>query len=476
MRRIALFFAAALSAAGVTARAEDGPAPAPREASPVDRVAWQLEEVTVEGGRVYLGLVLSEGRDELEFVEVVRPPGQPMYLVVRPIRRAAVVSTRRLPPAERSALVERIDKVRNRALIEAGRMEDVALDEEAGAGSMRRRYEGRWFTLFSTADDETTRRAVVRVEQIFRAYRQFLPPRSLRTRPLAIELYGSMEEYRAALRSEGIELDSAAYYNAAENRIVAGSELALFGERLARTRARHEEIRRSCEAVQAGLPQALAEIAARLRAAGTAEKAIAAELVARRAAWERQYKQKLAEIAAADRRNEAQFAEVTAAMFTRLYHEALHAYVENYLYSGDRFHVPRWLHEGLAQVFESGQLDADTLRIDAPHPAALAELKKDLAEGAPWSLAEMLAAPDRSFLVTHGDGGSSRRNYACAWGLAYYLVFQRDLLAAPAWDEYVSADAAKMPAVARFERLVEEPLPEFERQWRAYVKSLKPRP
>ena len=32
------------------------------------------------------------------------------------------------------------------------------------------------------------------------------------------------------------------------------------------------------------------------------------------------------------------------------------------------YDVPRWLNEGLAQTFEAGLLEADTLRIDTPEP------------------------------------------------------------------------------------------------------------
>ena len=68
------------------------------------------------------------------------------------------------------------------------------------------------------------------------------------------------------------------------------------------------------------------------------------------------------EISRCDRENVQLFDKVTRQMFTRLYHEAFHAYLENYVYPHDRYDVPLWLNEGLAVLLEGGLL--------APRPAA----------------------------------------------------------------------------------------------------------
>ena len=66
-------------------------------------------------------------------------------------------------------------------------------------------------------------------------------------------------------------------------------------------------------------------------------------------------------------------------MFVRLFHEAFHAYLENYVYPQTDHDVPRWLNEGLAQVFEGGQLESGSLRLDAPDTARLKLLQEDFA-------------------------------------------------------------------------------------------------
>ena len=89
-----------------------------------------------------------------------------------------VAKVERLDAAEHAELAQRLRRFRNRAVIEAGRMDAGRARRRAGCGEQATlRYRGPWFTLTSTADDERTRRCVVRIEQIFRAYRTLLPPR-----------------------------------------------------------------------------------------------------------------------------------------------------------------------------------------------------------------------------------------------------------------------------------------------------------
>ena len=72
---------------------------------------------------------------------------------------------------------------------------------------------------------------------------------------------------------------------------------------------------------------------------------------------------------------------------------------------GKCYDVPRWLNEGLAQTFEAGLLEADTLRIDTPNLVALASLQSDLRGPQPLELTDLLNAGSETFLAAHaGDG------------------------------------------------------------------------
>lgn len=451
--------ALACAAVSFSAAQEANEEPAPSDVFPLERVA-------LANGREYQGYIRAELPGEIEFVEVVRPAGKPMYLIVRPIDRAAIVEMKRLNETDLAELVRRIDRYRYRSLIETKAMERLAIERVAGVGGDRYRYRGAWFTLWSTADEEMTRRTVVRIEQIFLAYRQFVPPRVEPRGDLQIHIHGSMDEYWTYLRAQGLSLDNPAFYSPQRNTIVAGSELTRFSEQLAAIRGANEAELRKYRQMNEDLPRQAAQYAYDLRRQKIPDEEIGREVAAFRADFEREFKSVETRIAEANRRNNGRFRDLTRRMFTRLYHEAFHAYLENFVYPHRQHDVPAWLNEGLAQVFENGQLDADVLRIDAPSAAALEIIRADLARGEPLPLSELLTAAQPEFLALHDPNQTTRRIYAYSWGIAYYLTFERELLSTPGIDRYVSPDAAALHPVERFEQLVEQPLAEFERDWR----------
>jgi len=463
----------AIPCAGQPSKATDGDSPG--DGGPVETAQWPMEAVHLKNGRVHRGLILTERKREIELAEVVRPPGKPMYFLIRPIDAASVVKLDRLPQAQRKKLAARIKQFRDRIRIEAGRMEAVQL-RELKSGRVRWHYIGQWFTLYSTADEETTRRSVVRIEQIFRAYRQLLPPKTNRRETLKIRLLGSMDEYGDYLKELDLSIKNPAFFLAERNLIIAGSELTRFARHLAITRQRHEAIRKQYDALAAALPGRLARLTDEMELKGFNRRQIKEHVTAQRAAWKHEYDAAMQRIAEADRRNDAAFADVTRQMFRQLYHEAFHAYLENYVYPHDLYDVPPWLNEGLAQVFESGQLEADTLRIDAPNPDALTVLQKDLAGAKPLPLADVLAAERSAFVAMHLNRDAQEKHYVYGWGLAYFLAYQYHdpLLGTAALDQYVARKSANLPPAERFEKLTGMPLEKFERQWRGTIKSLKP--
>ncbi len=190
--------------------------------------------------------------------------------------------------------------------------------------------------------------------------------------------------------------------------------------------------------------------------------------------WEDQRKEARKKMTALDRKNAAKFNEVAGQMFRRLAHEAFHAYLETFVYPRLSYDVPRWLNEGLAQTFEAGLLEADTLRIDTPNLVALARLQSDLTGSDPLKLADLLNAGSETFLSGHADGGAmASRSYYYSWGLAYYLAFDQGVFGTPQFDAYLSPTAADKPPVERFEKLVGMPLAEFEKRWREAMLNLK---
>ena len=200
---------------------------------------WKLETLTLKDESQLRGLILSRSPVEIDFAQVIQPPGKPMYAVIRGIPRQKVAKIERLDEAEHLALFQRFAVFRNRAVIEAGRMDQLELTSQSAMAARVLDYARPLVRRStSTADDEQTRRCLVRIEQLFRAYRTLLPPRVERPRRLRVELFGSLDQYRDRLRERDFDLENAAFYSPREATILAASDLNLFAERLAQVRRR----------------------------------------------------------------------------------------------------------------------------------------------------------------------------------------------------------------------------------------------
>jgi hypothetical protein len=433
---------------------------------------WKFDRILLDNEKVIEGLILTgDDRSDLEFVEVRRLPGKPMNLVIRNIDRRKIVRVDRLDEEDQTQLRGRLEKFIHRAAIEARQMDGIQLSSNVRDGVTYWQYQGNGFWLESTANEETTKRAAVRIEQIFTAYRQILPPRRTPQRRLKIMLFGDDAQYATFLRGLGLEITNPAFFAADFNIVAAGSNVNRFMEELESTRSAHKNAKEQMEADWRQLPTRLAEYGEQLRKNGISDAERKAVIAAEQRTWQERRQKLQDDIARADRRNAAKFDQVTGEMFARLYHEAFHAYLDNYVYPHHEFDVPRWLNEGLALTFEGGQLEAGTLRIDAPNRRVLAALQADLRGPNPLPLKDLLSADADAFLPAHrGSVGKAARLYEYSWGLAYYLAFETMLLDSDTFAEFITPAATATPAVnpvSRFEKLVGKPLDEFELEWRA---------
>ncbi len=433
-------------------------------------VAWPLEWVELNDGTKYGGFVQEQRDEEIDFVEIHRPPGKPMFAVVRPIPQDEISRIVSLSDADRADLMQRFEQFRHRVWIEAGRMERIALDERVVDGHPYHTYDGPWFRLESSADRGMTRRCVVRVEQVFRAYRHIFPPRRRPDGKLRVMLLGSMQQYERYLKDAGFRVSAPAFFATSENLVVAGSDLNRFAQRLAQVNRQHAEIRKRYRRARSDFAARMKDVARRLGDSGLGEAEIEQEIRIRTLNWEREYESMMHRLQVADLQNEAAFAALTRTMFARLYHEAFHAYAANYLVPPSQAPLPRWLDEGLAQIFESGQLESGTLRIDAPDPDRLRRLQDAIRRDDLPSVRSVISASDQAF-VEERPTAEVQRRYLVSWGLAYYLVFQVDLLGSERLEQYVKNEGDMDPA-ARFTQLIGMPLGKFEKSWREAMLGL----
>lgn len=431
----------------------------------------RLEAVITVDDRRREGLIESESEAWVNLIEIQRRPGKPMFLVIRPIERARISKIIRLGPADRQTLRRQVDQFLNRARIEVGRMEAVGLGQSQRAGIRYYHYSGPWFTLDTSTEEDTARRIIVRVEQAFTAFRQILAPRQKPARGLHVVVFGSLEEYRQHLAELGLKIENPACFVENANLLLAGTELSLYSAELAKVAVAHQKLRKELETLQKQLPERLQRFSEHLKQSGLSSGEIARLLNQEKQKASKEIADRDRQVQASDRKNAREFEKVAGQVFTRLYHEAFHAYLENFVFPRAQYQVPRWLNEGLAVMVEGGQLESGALRVDAPERNALRRLKADLAR-APLPLAELLKAGPEAFLQ-NGERGraDTTRSYAAAWGLAYYLSFEKNLLAGPGLEQYVRLAQTTSPE-SRFETLVGMPLAQFEKAWRAYIAGL----
>lgn len=175
--------------------------------------AWKLETVELRDGRSFEGLILRDTGEYLELDEVHRQTGKPMYLIKCRFPLAPVKSVSRLEQDDRKSLADQLQKYRNRNQEESERMSEVKLLRSKVPGREGWYYQSPWFDLESRMDEELTRRAVVRIEQMFAAFAVILPSSNTsRKDRLKIELFDTNDGYIAFQKKLGVKLRHPAFY------------------------------------------------------------------------------------------------------------------------------------------------------------------------------------------------------------------------------------------------------------------------
>ena len=313
-------------------------------------------------------------------------------------------------------MVERLERYRTRNVEELFDMSKLDLKSGDAAGPRWLYDSGPWFRLESWTDEEMTRRSIVRIEQMFSAYSEILPARAKPAQPLRILLYGSMSDYSEYQKKLGHRFENPAFYLPQLNLLAAGSELSAYAMRLEEVRQKHAAIRVQYDQKSATLPAELRKLGDDLEKKSLSPAERKATVMAAQRKWREELDDVRRRMDIIERSNNAQFALVTKEMTMRLSHKALHAYLESFVYPHQQHDVPRWLNEGLAQVFEEGLLEVGTLRLDAPGGKRLAALQADLRSPSPLTLAALLTADAGAFLVSHPSAAPLRSGIICTPG------------------------------------------------------------
>jgi hypothetical protein len=433
---------------------------------------WKYDVIYLRGGAPLKGLIVEESRDTVLFKQIDRKPGRPTIVwKTEFLERRKIERIDPLSPADREELRKRLEILAREREALSGQLKPLGPGKPPGMPDAvpletvdwppdpKRKARAyvppgqHYFRLVSTAKDEVTILAALRLEQVYAAYARYLPPRidPTRGKPTLILLTGSLSEYDALMHDKGLNFFNPAFYDVKNNQIVCGSDL----QRLADERDR---IRQQHALVKADLEQRRAELNKAYK--GRVPPEMLADINAA-----------LEQIPKVEKNNDEAFNLARRRLFRRLYHEAFHAYLATWVYPGDK--VPVWLNEGLAQLFETAIVEVGELRADRADPERVRNVRLAIADGKLPSLKELLASDSPQFLVNHArERQVSDRYYLASWGLAFYLTFERRLLGTKALDDYIKALQRGTDPLQAFQDLVGMPLAQFEKEYLQYLQQL----
>jgi hypothetical protein len=465
MRRVFVFPLFAILAAFGVATVTAQPTP------PAGLSNWPFDELTVKNGSKFQGLLLHEYPDGIEFQSVYRFPGRPTVTLTSFFSKKEIADIKKLSKQDRDVLKEKLAELDPSGEGERKRMESLELvagewpNKKGGA----RQYDSEYFMLVCTGTEELTRRSAVRLEQIYTAFSRFLPPTVKNAQKTEFWLATELDEYKTLLGPlNEPKLLNPAVYDVRTNRILCGTDLKRLGDELQGARVHHAQ-----------------QLIGLDRYEGTVRKLYKADELTR---YLRAIAAERKRVFLADVNNGVKFDGATARLFALLYHEAFHAYVATFVYpplkpeevkkgtgTGE---LPRWLNEGLAQIFETAVVEAGELRADHPDKDRL-QRAKDWVKGKNGEklvpLGDLLITGRDAFLASHADQkAASNRAYLTSWALAHYLTFDRRLIGTDAFNKFLVAVNSGGDAKQAFAVLVGKDLAAFEKDWHDYLLRLRP--
>lgn len=451
-----LFFFSALSASSAV------------DSSPLGGDDWKYDIVYLKTGINYRGLVNQLGGG-VQMWCIVRNPGRPAVFYRLNFAENEVARVEMLPDDEHEKLRQRFEALReeHRRLPDPWRAiesdeaaipgaDKIKLQETPWRGDAKSAalaYRSTYFELESNAARRIVLVAAGQLEQVYAAYALRLPPRA-KGRPTTILLPQSRADYQRLVRGQGRTLLNPAFFDPDKNQIVCAFDWKQMSEELQLVHDEHVQLREKVKKCETELRKAYkGDVPAEVKAA---------------------LAEQCRQIQAAEMRNQETCTRARQRLFQRLFHEAFHAYLLNFVYPPRDGELPRWLNEGLAQIFETAVFEVGELRIGHADQGRLDAVRKALAKDALLPLAYLLRSKADQFLVAHdGDKRISDRYYLASWALAFYLTFDRKLIGTPALDAYVRQLQRGADPLEAFGELTGQSLSAFERDFLHYLNHLR---
>ncbi|MSR56023.1 MAG: DUF1570 domain-containing protein [Gemmataceae bacterium] len=425
---------------------------------------WPFDVLKLKNGVTHKGLLLEETSSKVRFQIVGRAPGRPTVSFPLSFSKGDVAKLDKLSDADRETLKAKLKEIDPSPEAELRRLEklDLKFVDWLGKKDAGLRYDSDYFSLLSDAPEEVVRRAAYRLENVYAAYANYLPPRFAGGAPTVIHVHQTLAGYQKATPG-GVLLQNPAFYDPSSNRVVCGTDIQRLGDDLT--------------AFRLDAKQQLDDIATK-----EAKIIVLYGKSPELPRFLQPEKDRRASIEAVARRNEAVFERITRQLFQTLYHEAFHSYVSNFVYPSNGKgradspgELPRWLNEGMAQVFETAIFEAGELRIGHADRFRLDKAQEALAKKEFPLLKDVLTAGRDVFVIAHrGNRPEADRAYVATWALASYLMFDRRLLSAGSLDEFVKSVNAGGDTLAAFEKLTGQSTAAFEKDFHSWLRKLLP--
>jgi hypothetical protein len=430
---------------------------------------WVFDEIQLQSGAKFRGRILKEASEGLDFQVVFQKPGRPTMTLTTSFASREIASVKRLTDLERTALAAKLAELDTTGDGERRRMESLELAPADWLGKpfAARQYRSERFTLRSGTSEELTRRAAVRLEQIYAAFSRYFPMQTQAEKPTEILLAGRMEEYRELLGPLAKAVLNPAIYDPNTHRITCGTDLQKLDDELQLARKKHLLERGKLDKYEAEI---------KLLYRGSKP-----ELERYLASVQRE-RDRLRE---ADRLNGLVFDKSTKQLFALLYHEAFHSYISAHVYpylspadvkaGRGPGELPRWLNEGLAQIFETAVIEAGELRVGHADTERLEKFQTLLKTQSAMPLSELLRSGREVFLAGHsGQKGDANRAYLTSWALTYYLTFPRRAIGTKEFTAYLTAINSGAEPLPAFATWLGQDVEAIERDMHDYFRRLRP--
>lgn len=411
--------------------------------------AGSYERLVLNDGRTVFGVVLPPAAGSMVRLRGMAEGGW-LFTVELPATAARIADRRPLPRREADALRAAIDAWADPAAAELRLLSEFVIDRSPGASESEagpRVCRGPHVAVEAAADEATLRRVTLRAERALGTLRLLLGSRAKPPLPLRIRLCTSQVEYDAELERRGIHAAAGALYLFDEKRILCGADLARFEAAARELDARQRDLSDRQARLKADLVAWQRQWGRELQRLGADRDDVQRVFLAQKQQLESESVRIAGELRRVAREHARLLDEAAGQLLRALDHEVCHAYLEQWLLPRSRHAIPRWLHEGLAQVFAAGFQPDGSWRLDRLDGSLASALRSDTEAGAAWQARELAAAADARFVAAGPESSpDAQRHYRYAQALVHWLLEQRALATSGTLATALSRGTAAEPA------------------------------